>query len=351
MGWGYSEWKPYVSVGQRLAEARKAMDKRRKKGELIEPVEIKGLKIAKTFWGKGWCDHLESFSDYDNRLPRGRTYARNGSVCHLAIKKGKVTAVVSGSELYDITIKIKPLDKKKWNKIKQQCTGQIGSLLELLQGKLSDSIMSVVTDRKNGLFPLDNEITLDCDCPDWAEMCKHLAAVMYGIGARLDKQPELLFLLRGVDHEELITADAETAVRKTVKKGNRKHLSEENLADIFGIDIEKQDAQLAAERPKTKKTTKKKSVKKKVTKKKTSKKKKAVKKKQIKKKTKTSPKKPVKKKSPPKAKTPQKKTPKKPAKKKKTSSSKPVIKKGVKKTTKTKTKTSKKRAKKKNNKR
>ena len=174
---------------------------------------IEGRKIAATFWGEAWCDHLESFSDFANRLPRGRTYVRNGSVCHLAIAKGHVEAKVSGSELYNVTVKIKTLPQKKWNELKKRCTGQIGSLLELLSGQLSESIMQVVTDRKEGLFPLPGEISFDCDCPDWASMCKHVAAVLYGVGSRFDHRPELLFELRGVDVEELIETDAENVHR------------------------------------------------------------------------------------------------------------------------------------------
>src|SRR5208282_4087671 len=176
MAW-YQDWKPYVPVAQRRRQAEKKMEALRKKGANIQPVRIEGRKIAKTFWGEAWCDHLESFSDFANRLPRGRTYVRNGSVCHLEISEGKIEAKVSGSELYTIRIQIKTLPAKKWNDVKQRCTGQIGSLLELLQGNLSSQVMEVVSDRQNGLFPLPGEISLDCSCPDWAEMCKHVAAV------------------------------------------------------------------------------------------------------------------------------------------------------------------------------
>jgi uncharacterized Zn finger protein len=214
------------------------MDSLRKKGVDIQPVEIEGRKIAKTFWGEAWCDHLEAFSDYENRLPRGRTYVRNGSVCHLEINKGEILAKVTGSELYNLRIRIKTLPKKKWTAIKGRCAGQVASLLELLQGKLSDHVMGVVTDRKDGLFPSPREISLNCSCPDWAVMCKHVAAVLYGVGARLDRQPELLFKLRGVDHEELIAADAEAAVSAATSRGKSKRLSGGELSDVFGIDLD-----------------------------------------------------------------------------------------------------------------
>ena len=245
-GYGYGGWAPYVPVAERRRKALKKMDALRKKGVKIEPVTIRGRQIAASFWGKAWCEHIESFSDYENRLPRGRTYVRNGSVCHLSVAKGKIEAKVSGSELYTIKIDIKTLPGKKWTAIKRRCSGQIGSLLELLQGRLSDHVMEVVTDRKNGLFPLPGEISLDCSCPDWAVMCKHVAAVLYGIGARLDSKPELLFTLRGVDHDELIEADAEKAVAAATSHGKSKRLAADQIGDVFGIDI---DADPADARP------------------------------------------------------------------------------------------------------
>ena len=257
----YGGWAPYVPVAQRRANGRREMAKRLKDGQAVEPVEIKGRKIATSFWGKGWCDHLESFGDYSNRLPRGRTYARNGSVCHLMIQQGKVEAFVSGSDLYRVEVKISALKAAKWKKVKQACTGKIGSLMELLQGKLSEEIMSVVTNDSDGLFPRPGEIEYECDCPDWAGMCKHIAAVIYGIGARLDSEPELLFVLRGVDHEELITADA-AAQTITGKSGSRRTLTKGSLADVFGIELEDTAAPPEKKRAKAKRSATKKATKK-----------------------------------------------------------------------------------------
>ncbi len=256
MGWSGYGWRPYVPVAQRRAQARRKMDSLRKKGVDIQPVEIEGRKIARTFWGEAWCDHLESFSDYENRLPRGRTYVRNGSVCHLEINKGEVLAKVAGSELYNLHIRIKTLPAKKWTAIRKRCAGQVGSLLELLQGKLSNHVMEVVTDRKDGLFPLPQEISLKCDCPDWAVMCKHVAAALYGVGARLDQQPELLFKLRGVDHEELIDADAEAAVSAATSRGKSKRLADGELSDVFGIDLDTSEDAAATSTPRKKRSRK-----------------------------------------------------------------------------------------------
>jgi uncharacterized Zn finger protein len=241
-GYDYGGWAPYVPVAERRRRAMKKMAALRKKGVDVQPVEIDGRQIAKTFWGEAWCDHLESFSDFENRLPRGRTYVRNGSVCHLAISKGAIEAKVSGSELYTVKINIKTLPPKKWKELKARCSGQIGSLLELIQGKLSDHVMEVVTDRQEGLFPLPKEISLKCSCPDWAVMCKHVAAVLYGVGARLDTKPELLFTLRGVNHEELIRADAEKAVTAATARGKSKRLAASEIGDVFGIEFASGDA-------------------------------------------------------------------------------------------------------------
>lgn len=232
----YYDYPPYVPVAQRRARAKKKMQSMRKQGMNVQPIEIEGRKITQTFWGKAWCSHLEQYSDFSNRLPRGRTYVRNGSVCHLEIDKGRITAIVSGSSLYNIEVKITPLAASRWKTIKNQCAGQIGSLLELLQGKLSKQVMEIVTDPKKGLFPSPREIKLDCDCPDWATLCKHIAAVLYGIGARLDQQPELLFVLRGADHNDLISAEVQIPKGKQ-GKGKRRQLRGD-LSNIFGIELD-----------------------------------------------------------------------------------------------------------------
>ncbi|MEI6236241.1 MAG: SWIM zinc finger family protein [Planctomycetota bacterium] len=240
--WGYG-YRPYVPVAKRRANALVEMNKlSKKKGVNVQPVRVEGRTIARTFWGKAWCEHLEKFSDYENRLPRGRTYVRNGSVCHLEIQKGKIVAKVSGSELYDIEVKIKTLPEAKWKNLKARCAGGVGSLLELLQGKMSNEVMTLVTDRDNGLFPLPSEIDLDCSCPDWADMCKHVAAALYGIGARLDEKPELLFHLRGVDHTELIGVETAAAVVAKTPAKSKRTLEVDSIADVFGIDLAKDEA-------------------------------------------------------------------------------------------------------------
>lgn len=238
MGWGYqSFYPPYVPVAKRRADAAKEVAKRQKSGQKLSPVKIEGLKITKSFWGNAWCQNLEAYSDYANRLPRGRTYVRNGSVIDLQLEKGLIKALVSGSEIYESTITITELMKTSWNDIKQECAGQIGSLVELLQGKLSKQVMEIVTRRDSGLFPKPREIKMRCSCPDSAGLCKHLAAVMYGVGARLDLQPELLFQLRHVDHLELIDGAGKADLVGKQTTSGKKTINTGDLADMFGIEM------------------------------------------------------------------------------------------------------------------
>jgi uncharacterized Zn finger protein len=231
------EFPPYVPAAQRRARAAREIAKRTKKGIAVEPVSIEGRLIAKTFWGKAWCDHLDGCSDFANRLPRGRTYVRNGAVLHLAIGAKRVEALVQGSDLYEVGVAIAALPKPRWKAIVSACGGQIASLVELLQGKLSAGVMKIVTHPDQGLFPSPAQVEMRCSCPDAATMCKHVAAVLYGVGARLDTKPELLFLLRGVDHLELIDGAASARVISAPSGGSRRLASGE-LSGIFGIELD-----------------------------------------------------------------------------------------------------------------
>ena len=241
------EFKPYVTAAQRRRNAEKAAKKLAGKGRAVSPVRIEGRAIASTFWGKAWCSNLESYSDYENRLPRGRSYVRNGSVIDLQITGGKIEALVQGSDLYKISLSITALAAKRWETFTKASAGKITNLLDLLQGRLSKEILADITAKGSGLFPAPAEIKLGCSCPDWAEMCKHVAAVLYGVGARLDTKPELFFTLRGVDMQDLITAASATATAPIAAAGDDT-LAGADLAEIFGVEIETTPAPALAPR-------------------------------------------------------------------------------------------------------
>lgn len=232
--WG---WTPYVPVAERRRKAQREIEKRRKKGEGISPVVIEGRAIASTFWGKSWCENLERYSDYANRLPRGRTYVRNGSVVDLCIERGLIRAMVSGSSLYRVEVTIAPVAQSRWKSICFDCAGAIDSLVELLQGRFSKGVMERICRKSEGLFPAPAEIKLACSCPDGAYMCKHVAATLYGVGARLDAKPELLFRMRGVDEGELI-AKAGKAMPFAAAAPTAANILDGDLGAIFGLDLD-----------------------------------------------------------------------------------------------------------------
>ena len=233
----YFRWQPYMPVAERRRQAERKLAKLKKQGQSIAPVAIEGRIIGKTFWGKSWCSNLERYSDYENRMPRGRTYVRNGSVVDLQIGKGEVTAMVAGSQLYKIKITIAPVKTARWKAICRDCAGTIDSLVELLQGRLAKGVMDRVCRPGDGLFPSPGEIKLSCSCPDWADMCKHVAAALYGVGARLDDKPQLLFVLRGVDENELIAgAGQDLSLTKATPRAG-KVLDDGDVAALFGLEM------------------------------------------------------------------------------------------------------------------
>ncbi len=230
-------WRPYVPVRARRANAAREMAKLIKKGQQVAPVRLQGRTIAKTFWGKSWCENLERYSDFSNRLPRGRTYVRNGSVVDLQIATGVVQARVSGSSLYRVEVKVAAVPKARWAALCKDCAAGIDSLVELLQGRLSKGVMERICQQKTGLFPSPNEIEFSCSCPDWASMCKHVAAVLYGVGARLDERPELLFALRKVDEKDLIAHAGKALPLSKKGPAAEKVLGDAGLSEIFGIEM------------------------------------------------------------------------------------------------------------------
>src|SRR5271165_1548236 len=234
---GFYGFRPYVPVAQRRWQAQKETAKLTKSGRVVSPIVIEGRKIAQNFWGKAWCDNLERYSDFESRLPRGRTYVRNGSVVDLQIERGKVEALVSGSEIYNVKVDVDVAAPARWKAICRDCAGSIGSLIELLQGKLSKNVMERVCREADGLFPAPPEIKMSCSCPDWAGMCKHVAATLYGIGARLDSQPDLLFRLRGVNREDMVSTVGAGLPLSATLAANDLVLADDDVAASFGLDM------------------------------------------------------------------------------------------------------------------
>ncbi len=214
------------------------MQKLRKSGHPVSPVVIEGRTIARTFWGKAWCENLERYSDYATRLPRGRTYVRNGSVVDLQIGAGEIRARVSGSDLYEVEMKIVAVPEARWASLSADCAGAIDSLVELLQGRLSQGVMERFCRPGTGLFPAPAEIRFECSCPDWAAMCKHVAAVLYGVGARLDERPELLFKLRNVDEKDLVAQAGRGLPLSKTRVREERVLATDGLSELFGLDLD-----------------------------------------------------------------------------------------------------------------
>ncbi len=235
MSWEYEYYRK-PSAKQQQHSAEKQLAKLLKKDPNIQPVVIEGNKIAKTWWGASWCKNLERYADYENRIGRGRSYVKNGMVLDLKITEGIVAAQVSGSSLYHITIKIDKLPEAKWKKIAGQCAKRIDSLAALAQGEFPEEFQEIFMKQGDGLFPSPKEIHMSCSCPDWATMCKHVAAALYGVGAKLDLDPLLFFVLRGIDPTELIKKSVEERMQSLLanaKKKSPRVIDERDIKRIF----------------------------------------------------------------------------------------------------------------------
>jgi len=249
-----SDWQyypPYVSVAEKKADGARALATLLKKSRrAAEPVLVTHRKrqLCTTFWGKAWSDNLQRYADLASRLPRGRAYLRNGSVLDMVITGGRIEAHVAGSELYRVTIGIAPLRNTAWRRVVTRCTGRIGSLVGLLRGELSDDVLAVLTHATDGLFPEPRDMALDCSCPDVAEVCKHVAAVLYGVGVRLDARPELFFVLRQVDQAELLSSATAGAVARGRPVAG-KRIAAERLSSVFGIELEEVSPARPARKP------------------------------------------------------------------------------------------------------
>ncbi len=233
-------YKTYVTQEELQYKAEKSLKKLKKKNPDIQPVIIEGREIAKTWWGKKWNENLESYADYSNRISRGKSYVKKNLVLDLTITKGTVIALVQGSRAapYEVIIKIDSLREKNWEKVREECNNSIESMEELVEGKFPKELERLFTEKKFGLFPSPEEIHFGCSCPDWANMCKHVAAVLYAIGARLDNDPMLFFGLRDIDSKGLVKRSMETRLENMLKNAGKKssrEIGDEDVFDIFGV--------------------------------------------------------------------------------------------------------------------
>jgi uncharacterized Zn finger protein len=240
--WGpwREDWPTSLSIEERQRRAAGNVAKLTKTaGRPLSPLVVGGRReIATTFWGQAWCENLERYSDFENRLPRGRSYLRSGSVLDLRIDAGVVNALVSGTAVYRVTIDVAAVAPGRWEAICRAVSGAIDSVVELLQGRLSKSVMARLCGTGAGLFPTPREITFKCSCPDAASMCKHIAAVLYGIGVRFDDDPALLFTLRQVHEQDLIArAEDASTLMKSGDASRRRGIDPAILGDVFGLDI------------------------------------------------------------------------------------------------------------------
>lgn len=237
MSYGY---KKYVTAAEKRKKAEKSQEKLRRKNPELNPIIIEGRALANSWWGKAWNNNLESYADYRNRIARGKSYVKAGSVLDLRIEAGMVRALVQGSRAkpYQVLIQIKPMEEASWQEIKRLCNRKIESLEQLMEGKFPKELEALLTDKKMRLFPSPQEIQFDCSCPDWASMCKHVAAVLYGIGVCLDHDPMLFFELRGQKGQDLIKASMDTLVGEMLKNAGSKstrEIEEGRLSDLFHL--------------------------------------------------------------------------------------------------------------------
>lgn len=221
-------------------KASATRQKEKKKGKELAPVVLSGRAITKNWWGTAWCENLERYADYANRIERGKRYVRSGAIVDLQIEKGKILARVQGTRKipYKVEIRISPLPEEKCQRIIEQCTAKLENVEQLMAGNFS-SEMKALFEGENGLFPSPKEISFNCSCPDWALMCKHVAAALYGVGARFDEQPLLFFELRGIDFNRFIDVTLQNKVERMLENAENPQSSriikEDRMTELFGV--------------------------------------------------------------------------------------------------------------------
>lgn len=238
--WGYGN---YVPAAVKKARLEKKLERMKKKNADLAPIQVSSRKLANTWWGIAWNTNLERYADYENRIDRGKTYLRSGAVLDLRIESGKVHGLVQGSRAkpYQVDIIIGSLRPEAWSRVSASCRGSIQSMKDLIGGKFPQALSELFTEKGTGLFPSPREIGFGCSCPDYAGMCKHVAAILYGVGVRLDEDPTLFFKLRQVDVSDLITETLTQATDSLLEKSvtrSKRVLADDDLGDLFGVDFQ-----------------------------------------------------------------------------------------------------------------
>ena len=241
---GRRYWNDYPNYAQPTAaeiqrRVSRTQETAKQKGQVLHPVRPTGRSIATSWWGQAWCENLERYADYESRLGRGRSYVRNGAVVDLQIVKGKVSARVQGSRKtpYKVEIRISPLSQEQCDSILARCSAKVDSLESLLSGNFPESLKDIFLG-EGGLFPQPREISFNCSCPDWAMMCKHVAATLYGIGARLDEDPLLFFTLRGIEMDrfvDVVIANRIESMLSNADKPSSRIIQKDGWEKLFGV--------------------------------------------------------------------------------------------------------------------
>lgn len=236
-GWGYKQ----PTMAELRADAARQLRQAAARGEDWNPVRPASVRgpLAKSWWGEAWCDNLERYADFANRIARGRRYLRSDAVLDLRIEEGRVEAKVMGSRgvPYGVRIDIRPLPPEKVEALLDRCGRKVKNLDSLLEGEFPEELKSVFFE-KGGLFPSPDEILFGCSCPDWASMCKHVAAVLYGIGVRFDEDPLLFFTLRGVDPGTLVDAAVQNRLQSMLENAGRpstRIIDDSSWQELFGL--------------------------------------------------------------------------------------------------------------------
>lgn len=235
----------YISISDQKAMALKSKKRLEKNlNRSLEPIILASTKLATSWWGKMWNTNLERYAEYSNRIGRGKTYVKNELVIDLQIEESKVFAYVQGKrrDPYQIAIYIDPTKPGLIEQIKEKCQGKLDTVEELLEGKFSKEISSIFMIQGAGLFPEPKEIKFRCSCPDYTSCCKHVSAVLYGIGSKLDVNPLLFFTLRGINLDDflkdVIISKTENILDKGIKCKSKRIIDNANIEDLFDIDLD-----------------------------------------------------------------------------------------------------------------